>query len=593
MLPSKAGFAKTRAENREFWDGIASTGKHAEGVLKGARKIAAGQVDKSNVRKCASEASNLALAECIENKGSYISAIEERLDAMAAKVSWTGAYHDKEGLAAKGKIAIIELNNGQLARDVAVTVDLLRSKLSPEVRARAIGAVRRICLNTYLGIARNTAVASANKCWWIDADSNWNAACNSYMVRTALMILDDPQERAEAIELAERSVKFFLGSYTKDGLCLEGASYWWYGFGEYMRLALRVRQATGSFLSFMPPFAKKAYLSSYGSLYGDFTGPSFGDCNIGDEYTRILHLGSLIWPEFDRFDSRHARFLIHPEEVALRGAEGEFDNVKAFLSKKLKPFDYPVRSWYPDDAAQLVARPAKNAGPGSISAAIKGGGNDRPHGHHDAGTYCIAIKGLEVMGDPGNTKYDNDTFTSKRYRNPMRNSFGHPVPRVAGMLQSGEKAARAEVLESSFSEERDVVSYDMKGVYRNVQNLASLVRTFDYNRAKGCVTVTDKVSFNAAERFETALITLGTVEELGGGTFRFTDNTGKVAAKCTVKVKGGKWHVEHETIPVVSRSKKLKKGSKPLRFAIVLDTPTANAEVSVLWESDVEEKGAK
>ena len=587
MLRAEAGFPKTRFENRAFWDKIAATGKPAAAYLDESRGRASEEIDASNVRKVANETVGLALAECIENEGAFLPAIEARLDALSALGSWANPYHDRGGRDARGEIHTIELSNGAIARNVAVAQDALRGRLSPEVRARAVAALRRLCLDTYLAIARDPAAAHANNCWWIDAESNWNGACNCYMAWTALLVLDDAQERAEALELAERSTKFFLSSYSADGLCLEGASYWWYGFGEYMRLALVARQATGSFLEFVPPFAKKAYLSSYGSLYADDTGPAFGDCDIGDVYTKEMHLGSLIWPEFDRFGAKDARFLIfdNAQDFMLRGGEGEFDDPKAFLAKNKKPFDYPLRSWYPADAGQLVTRPGASKA-GAIYAAIKGGAIERPHGHRDAGSYSIAVDGLEVMCDPGNTKYDNNTFGPKRYENPMRNSFGHPVPRVDGHLQSGGGVARAEVVKSYFSDERDYVVYDLKGVYAEATNLVSLTRALDYRRSAGRVIVTDKVAFDGAGRFETALIALGGIEDLGGGVYRFTDNSRKVAAKCTIRAKGAAWHVERETIPVASRSKKLKPHTKPLRFAIVFDEPVREATVSVMWELD-------
>ena len=160
-----------------------------------------------------------------------------------------------------------------------MVLDVLRARLPQDVRARAVAALRRNCLDTFLGMAKDPAVAKANLCGWLYGYYNWNAACCAYMVAAAVNALDDPQERAEAIELAERSIKGFLAGFTEDGLCLEGASYWSYGFGQYLRLALWMRRATGSFLSFVTPFSKKAYLSSYGSLYSDAGGPSYGDCN--------------------------------------------------------------------------------------------------------------------------------------------------------------------------------------------------------------------------------------------------------------------------------------------------------------------------
>ena len=597
MLRPEAGFAETRIGNREFWDKVAATEKSAAAFLNKARDVAAKPMpvpDDSRykeyeewtrpLQECKTNLGKLALAECIENKGTFMPKIEEYLEMFSTRRCWTGRYHDRNCRAFNGKIHIVELGNGQVAQDVAVVLDILRERLPPDVRARAVAALRRNCLDTYLGIARDPAVAKANGCVWLNGYGNWNAACCEYMVGAALNALDDPQERAEAIELAERSTKAFLAGYSEDGLCLEGASYWSYGFGQYMRLALWTRRATGSFLSFITPFSKKAYLSSYGSLYSDVGGPSYGDCNKG-LYAKSLHLGSLIWPEFDRFDAVSAGFLSAGlADFALR--YDEFRDPAAFLVKKRKPFAFPLRSWYPAEIGQLVCRPrAEDEGKGVLYAAIQGGHNGRPHGHHDIGSYCIAVGGREVMGDPGNCKYGLDTFGPKRFENPMRNSFGHPVPRVDGHLQSNGVMSRAKVLRTEFSEGVDFVEYDMKSAYREATNVVSLTRSLEYRRTGNRVVVTDRVTFDGKGRFETALTTFGRVEDVGSGEYRFTDVEGRAAVSCKVSVKGSSWHLEQEQLPEIAGSQfEGRAKSKPFRLSVVLDEPVREAEVVVEWK---------
>jgi hypothetical protein len=352
-----------------------------------------------------------------------------------------------------------------------------------------------------------------------------------------------------------------------------------------MRLALWTRKATGTFLSFITPFSEKAFLSSYGSNYNDKKGPAFGDCNHGSR-DKQQHLGGLIWPQYDRIGAFHADFLkAGLADFTLR--HEEFRDPAAFLARKQKPFRYPIRSWYPSEIAQLVCRPApENRCADSLYAAIQGGYNARPHGHHDIGSYCIAVgdDAVEVMGDPGNVKYDLDTFGPKRFENPMRNSFGHPVPRVDGYLQSGGMMSRAKVLITSFSDDRDFVEYDMKEVYRDATNLVSLTRSLEYLRSENRVVVTDKVAFREAGMFETALTTLGGVQDIGGGLYRFVGMDGKTAALCKVSVKGATWHMEQEKLPENAGSQiaELAK-AKPLRAAIVLDEPVREAEVKVAW----------
>ena len=144
--------------------------------------------------------------------------------------------------------------------------------------------------------------------------------------------------------------------------------------------------------------------------------------------------------------------------------------------------------------------------------------------------------------------------------------------------------SRAKVLSTSFSDDRDFVEYDMKEVYRDATNLVSLTRSLEYIRSENRVVVTDKVAFREAGMFETALTTLGGVQDIGGGLYRFVGMDGKTAALCKVYVKGATWHMEQEKLPENAGSQiaELAK-AKPLRAAIVLDEPVREAEVKVAW----------
>ena len=145
--------------------------------------------------------------------------------------------------------------------------------------------------------------------------------------------------------------------------------------------------------------------------------------------------------------------------------------------------------------------------------------------------------------------------------------------------------SRAKVLKAAFSDDRDFVEYDMKSAYREAANLVALTRSLDYWRTGGRAIVTDKVTFNGKGRFEVAFVTFGKVEDLGNGSYRFTNLGGKVPAECRVSVRGARWHLEKEQLPEEAGSQfDGRAKSKPLRAAIVLDDPVHEAEVKVAWE---------
>ena len=152
--------------------------------------------------------------------------------------TWTGYYHDRKGISYRGVGHVLDLGCGMHSEQVAIVLDVLRNRLDPACRARALTALRAMTLDVYLELAGDLSVTKRHSCGWVQGTANWNAACNNYFVTAALRALDDPMERAAAIELAERSTRLYLGGFTEDGLSLEGASYWNYGFGSYLSLVL-------------------------------------------------------------------------------------------------------------------------------------------------------------------------------------------------------------------------------------------------------------------------------------------------------------------------------------------------------------------
>ena len=68
-----------------------------------------------------------------------------------------------------------------------------------------------------------------------------------------------------------------------------------------------------------------------------------------------------------------------------------------------------------------------------------------------------------------------------RYDSNVLNSFGHPVPRVAGKLQREGRAAEAKVRRADFTDAMDTLVFDIRSCYE-VPELKKLDRTFVYSR---------------------------------------------------------------------------------------------------------------
>ena len=89
--------------------------------------------------------------------------------------------------------------------------------------------------------------------------------------------------------------------------------------------------------------------------------------------------------------------------------------------------------------------------------------------------------GKTPLVDPGSEVYTARTFSSRRYESKVLNSFGHPVPRVAGQLQQTGRQAAAKVLKTEFTDKADTLVLDIRSAYA-VKELKTLHRTFVFSR---------------------------------------------------------------------------------------------------------------
>ena len=610
MLRPEAGFAEMRIGNRAAWEKIAKDDpKAVASVVREAAKLLEAplpELDESTYlqtytntcatssdvypwwtseRLRASQMIRLVLAECYENRGRFLPRIVEILEKFVSVRTWVMPYHDPKARSFRGEIRMIELCGGIVSLAVSQTVDVLGDVLPPDLVARAKKAVRTNELETYLGMARDLSVGRKNGCMWVKPDYvwNWNAACNYYMVGSALCVLDDPMERAACIELAERLIVRYLAGFTRDGLSLEGPGYWSYGFGNYLRLGIEIRRATGGRDAFFDDFSEKAMASGFDIRYNDLNAPAYGDNGSKSPDpppASVWFVGSLVWPRFACLPVKH-----------LNRAWGGLDVVgyTRFPCPGVspdrtyeKPYRYPLRSWFEDIAQQLVCRPFPGQ-TNALYAAFKGGHNGAGHNHNDIGTFTLAIDGRELVCDPGVKAYAVDTFGPDRYKSNIRNSYGHPVPLVDGTLQSDGAAFAAKLVSKSFSDDLDVVELDLSGAYRCAK-LERLVRRFAYDRRAGAVTVTDRVKFATPGRFDSPIVTFGRVLPQGDGTYAIVSRDGKDRLSCRVTATGGRLAAmtceQLEDTGVHQGSTR----GRPNRCAFAFDAPVTEAGIEFRFD---------
>lgn len=511
----------------------------------------------------------LTIAECIENKGRFVSAFEEIVRVLCSERTWVMPAHDAKLTNFRGETVDIDLGSSALGWSLATADYLLADKLSPEIRRLIAENLESRIFQPY----RDMVLGKRQKNWWMTGTNNWNAVCLAGVTGAALAAIDSRDDRAFFIAAAEHYSKYFLEGFTDDGYCSEGLGYWNYGFGHYVMLNEMIRQATGGKIDLLQdPKARQA--ATFGSKIEIINGvyPAFADCSISAEpgsrlmyyVSRSLGLGLSGWEQIDPVSAGGSLY----ESMMY-----SFPNAASQTPPVLGNSEGPgTRSWF-DQAGILICRPAAGSAC-RLGAALKGGHNDEHHNHNDVGSFVVVLGNKALLLDPGGEVYTARTFSSHRYESNVLNSFGHPVPLVAGKLQKTGSQARARVVGHRFTEDTDVLILDIASAY-DVPELKKLERTFVYSRAgAGSLTVTDEVAFSKPCDFGTALVTFEKWQQSRDLSLRITDD--KDALRASITTTGAEFKIEPEVI-----HEDLSAHKEPTRLGINLTQPVMSAVVRV------------
>jgi len=472
-------------------------------------------------------ASSLALAECIEDRGRFLEPLEATLQSIIRERTWVMPAHDGRLDNFHGRQVTIDLAVAMFAWELATIDRILAAKLSPSLRTTIRQELERRVFAPY----RRMAAGEQDQYWLLHVH-NWNAVCLAGVTGAALAALDDRQERAWFVLAAEKYSANFLKGFTPDGYCSEGVGYWNYGFGNYAALAEAVRRAAGGGIDLLArPEAIKPALYGLQIEIADGVCPAFADCDV--DARPGSRLVGLLRRRFGLTNEPAAP--APPTRGSLQAALMDLFPSPAPpipLSEPIPTANAP-QTWFPD-AGVLICRPGSNAGT-RLAVAIKGGHNAEHHNHNDVGTFIAVVGGVAVLPDIGSEVYTQRTFSARRYESQALNSFGHPVPLIAGKMQSSGRQAAARLLALEQSDEgTDKVAFDLAAAY-DVPSLRKLTRTCIYSRTgSGSLTVIDEFALTQAETFETALLTFGTCEQLSPRMLLITDGAEAVRVEIGV-----------------------------------------------------------
>ncbi len=519
----------------------------------------------------------LTLAECLDPRGGYLPAIIDDINRASRLKSWIHPGNDDNRDTFEGRSMFNDLGSVHLGSNLAAVDFLLGDRLPPETRQLIRTEVRRRVLDPF----RDRIKSGKDVYWWVTVTHNWNSVCVLYTTACALALLDDPEDRAWYLATAEKLIRYSEDGFEESGFYTEGVGYWTYGFGCYTVLAELVRAVTDGQIDWMSkPLVKR--MSEFGRRMEIREGvyPSFADCK--SDVVSPAWLDN--WMN-NRVDDQRAAKVSEATADPFKG--GTYASILPTLLRLFYQEDFRtihvsahaecLREWF-EDVQFLICRPRTDAKV-KLASTFMGGHNGVNHNHNDLGSFSVLIGADELLTDPGAETYTARTFSPRRYESNLLNSFGHPVPVVAGQLQSPGKAdhtARygsefhATIIDSAFSEDEDRLVLDLKNAYV-LDSLETLTRSFTHSRTgDGHVVVVDEVEFARPETFETALITFADWKQTGKDTIRISKDGSSIDVQIT-----------SDDGALVMDSCVIEESSTPTRLAWRFTDPVKSARICI------------
>lgn len=469
----------------------------------------------------------LVWAECLENKGKYISKIEEVLLDLSGEPSWTLPAHDQNLDNLSGRKYTVDLNAANRARDYAQVLYFLGTELSEYVRSLVISRMYEKVFNPIIQSGENNVYSPYFR---ID---NWNGVCVSGVTRAALAGIQDVDERAYFASLAEYYGQNTLEGFTSDGYCTEGLAYFNYGFINFISLREILYQNTNGQVDLLSKDPKVKAIAMYGKNIEIMNNiyPSIADCQLGttEDLNILTYLGRITGrrgvPDFE------LNYTTPDFDIELMKI---FPNSVDDLIPDNSSVNYDLRSGF-ETVDVYVFRPGANNN--QLGVSVKGNNNGEFHNHNDVGSYSIVVNDVFMNGDLGGPKsYYADSFGSERYTKYKTNgSYGHPLPVFGGVYQKDGEAYKGIVLHKLQTDAKEEVVMDLKGAYPK-NDLLKAIRTFTYERNDTITfVVKDEFEYESAQYFESALTFKAFWIKKDDNTIEFTDGNRKLYVRIDSK----------------------------------------------------------
>ncbi len=360
----------------------------------------------------------------------------------------------------------IDLFSTETAFALAEICYSLEECLDAVTHRRVKMEIRRRILDTYC----------TRLSWYESQANNWASVCGGNVGGT-MMYLDPDAFRAHMPRVLG-DMSRFIGDFSDEGICMEGTTYWCYGFSNFVWFADMLFNFSNGKIDLMNS-EKVERIAAYmqkSFLKGNVT-VSFSD---GARYGKTSD--ALQYRLSKRFPG--SVHLLPREISEVWGGNASWLHLThafAYAPPVDAPRLLPVRNYDFPKAGQVIVNEEK------YSLFAKAGHNNEPHNHNDVGSFILSTDQGQVFCDIGSGLYTRQYFRftmHERYAILCNSSLGHSVPVINGREQMmGCEYA------GSIAHEGNRIAIEMAGAY-DIPALSRLSRTLEHS-ANG-VVLTDR-----------------------------------------------------------------------------------------------------
>ncbi len=398
----------------------------------------------------------------------YLEALEDSIWAVCDEFTWALPAHIPSNLDMEKQAVYLDLFSSETGYTLSEIYHMVGEDLPDMLRRRIYYEVNKRIINSFL------VVFPINS--WETMDNNWAAVCAG-SVGNSFLYLGTQEEFEQAKPRLFQCFTNFLSGYPRDGACLEGYTYWQYGFGYYLQFSELYSQYTNGQEDLLK-LKKVENIAKFqqNAIVSDNLSIPFSDANIVT-LQQDLYMTHYLYQHFEGIEIPDINYSYRFKDDHCYRWGGFIRNF-LWTNPILPTCTRKKKSWYFEEAQWYL----KNGD--NYSFIAKAGNNGEPHNHNDIGNFCISRNNQYVIDDLGAGEYVADYFVDKtRYDFLVNSSRGHSVPIINGCYQVYGKNYEGAILEAT----EETLTISMEDAYE-IPGLKKLERHFDFKATEVIMT---------------------------------------------------------------------------------------------------------